>query len=115
MARPHVLTTYTLHLRLCIPQFPVHMSCPHAHFYVSLPIVHCPGEFDLADASCCGNGGSDDPSHTELKKRKTSRLLLQDTARASNQAGSASSRHLLAGCPAPGNNNPDGPTLIGVN
>lgn len=72
------------------------------------------GEFDLADPSCCGNSGSDDPAHGELKKRKASRLLLQDTSLPVSHAGASASRHLLAGCPAPGNNNPDANTLITV-
>ncbi|KAL3161738.1 hypothetical protein ABBQ38_008835 [Trebouxia sp. C0009 RCD-2024] len=70
------------------------------------------GQFDLADSSCCGNTGSDDPAHGELKKRKSSRLLLQDTSLPVSHAGGSASRHLLAGCPAPGNTTPDANTLI---
>lgn len=102
---------------------PLHCAGSHAHklrctltHALGAIAISCvlTGEFDLADSSCCGNTGSDDPAHGELKKRKVSRLLLQDTSLPVSHTGASASRHLLAGCPAPGNNNPDANTLITV-
>ena len=59
----------------CYALFYAHATC-----LISYPVAHyLAGEFDLSDTSCCGFSGSDSAEHNELKKRRVSRRLLQDS------------------------------------